>query len=44
MPSLLDKPVRRVFFENKDAFELLVFGSYGTKYSNFLGCIINMGF
>lgn len=28
------------FFENKDEFELLVFGSYGTKYNNFLDGII----
>ena len=28
------------FFEHKDAFELLVFGSYGTKYNNFLDGII----
>ncbi len=28
-PLYWTKPVRRVFFENKDAFELLVFGSYG---------------
>lgn len=28
------------FFEHKDAFELLVFGSYGTEYNNFLDGII----
>ena len=28
------------FFEHKDAFELLVFGSYGTKFNNFLDGII----
>lgn len=28
------------FFEHKDEFELLVFGSYGTKYNNFLDGII----
>lgn len=30
------------FFENKDAFELLVFGSYGTKYSNFLDELVEI--
>ena len=30
------------FFENKDVFELLVFGSYGTKYSNFLDELIEI--
>ena len=28
------------FFEHKDVFELLVFGSYGTKFNNFLDEII----
>ena len=28
------------FFEHKDIFELLVFGSYGTKFNNFLDEII----
>lgn len=30
------------FFENKDVFELLVFGSYGTKYSSFLDELIEI--
>lgn len=30
------------FFENKDVFELLVFGSYGTKYSNFLDELVEI--
>lgn len=28
------------FFEHKDVFELLIFGSYGTKHNNFLDSII----
>ncbi len=30
------------FFENKEIFELLIFGSYGTKYSNFLDEIVEI--
>ena len=30
------------FFEHKDVFELLVFGSYGTKFNNFLDEILSM--
>lgn len=30
------------FFENKDVFELLVFGSYGTKYNSFLDGLIEI--
>ena len=37
--ALLTKMVL-YFFEYKDAFELLVFGSYGTRYNNFLNGII----
>ncbi|MDO5085479.1 MAG: TetR/AcrR family transcriptional regulator [Erysipelotrichaceae bacterium] len=46
--NILDKKLKgsiemvKYFFKNKDIFEMLVFGSYGTKYNNFMDSIIDL--